>query len=433
MDSHISPESMHTRIRFSVVALITWSLAIATPSEAQESERPVPFDQAGRLLTISTSLASRLGLTMPQWPVVGTYVDARLYERPGGDFVIAVQKTDGTVVRYPITAAARRELSDVLSQAMLSSGLVTMAERGDMVSSPAGSRFVLSQLVAGLVIYGPAAAALADEGSAGALYLLTAGASFFAASAITKSRTVTRAQASLSTDGIWRGALLANGIRFVIAGDDTNNDPSNPGVNDRDRVTPLVTLIGALGGTVIGYNLGRNLTDAETAGATFGSTATAATTAGLLGLAGAYQGDGRAEVAALVGASLVGYPLGLRYVRRAPYRVTAGDVSTVLTTGLVGALMSSVLIPEDDPSGQLVGGVLTGGFLTGMVVGDRLIAKRRDLSESDAWLIRLGGLAGSLIGFALPAAFQSDNGRLILFSGSVGAALGVAGTLRFVR
>jgi hypothetical protein len=199
-------------------------------------------------------------------------------------------------------------------------------------------------------------------------------------------------------------------------------------------VTPLVTLVGALTGTVIGYNLGRNLTDAETAGATFGSTATALTTAGMLGLAGAYQGNGRGEVAALVGASLIGYPLGLRYVRRAPYRVTAGDVSTVLTTGFVGSLMSLVLIPEDeDPPGQLVSGVVTGGFLTGMLVGDRLIARKRDLSESDAWLIRLGALAGSLIGFALPAAFETDNSRLILISGSLGAALGVAGTLRFVR
>jgi len=395
----------------------------------------VPFDATGRLSTLSPSVVSRLGLTTPQWPVVGEYVDARLYERQGGDFVIVVQKADGSFSRFPITAEARRELADILGRAMVSTGLTTSAERLDVISEPAGSRFVINQLAAGLLIYGPAAAAIGEGSGSAFAYLLTAGGTFFVASAIANKGTVTKAQNSLATDGVLRGALIANGIRYAISGDNETGDPTGtPGVEERDRVTPIVTLAGALVGTVIGFNIGRNLTDGEAGGAAMGSTVLAVTTAGALGIASAWDEDSenRGQVGALVGASLIGFPLGLRYVRRAGYRVTAGDVSTVLTTGLVGALAAGALIP-DDPSQSVASTLLTGGFLAGLAIGDRLIARPNDLTESDAFFIRVGALAGALIGFAIPAALETDNSQVTIGFGSLGAIIGTAATTAMVR
>lgn len=407
-----------------------FSLVTTPRLTAQESERPVTFDQAGRLSTLSPSIVTRLGLRPPLWPIVGEYVDARLYERPGGDFVIAVQKANGTIDRYPITAQARRELSDVLAQAMVSTGLASSAERLDVISEPAGNRFVVNQVVAGLVIYAPLAAALGQGDGAALAYLLTAGGTFFVASAIAQSGSVTKAQNSLATDGIWRGAILANVLRYVIEGDADDGSDVDDGT---DRVTAAVTLGGALAGTVIGFNVARNLTDAEAAAAATASTVLAATTAGLLGVGGAFECDEcRAQAGVLVGATLAGFPLGLRYVRRAPYRVTAGDVSAIFTTGMVGTLLSAVLIPTDGNHERLISGVLTGGFVSGLMVGDRLIAKRHDLTESQASLVRIGAFAGALIGFAIPVAFDNDNVRANLGFGSIGAILGLAATVRMV-
>src|SRR5262245_24540463 len=157
--------------------LLAFLLTFAVPLclTAQESERPVAFDPAGRISTLSPSMVTRLGLGMPLWPVVGAYVDARLYERPGGDFVIAVQKADGTIDRYPITAATRRELGDVLARALVTTGLASSAERLDVISEPAGNRFVINQLVAGLIIYAPLAASLGQGDGAALAYMLTAG------------------------------------------------------------------------------------------------------------------------------------------------------------------------------------------------------------------------------------------------------------------
>lgn len=413
-------------------ALLLLFLAFAATSRltAQETERPVSFDPAGRLSTLSPSIVTRLGLRAPLWPVVGDYVDARLYERPGGDFVIVVQKASGTIDRYPLTAQSRQELANVLAQAMVTTGLASSAERLDMISEPAGNRFVLNQVVAGVLVYGPLVAALGSGDGAALGYLLTAGGTFFLASAIAQSGTVTKAQNSLATDGIWRGAILANAIRYVVEGD---QDDGSDFDDDNDRAAAVVTLGGALAGTIIGFNVGRNLTDGEAAAAATGSTVLAATTAGLLTVGGSFWGEvGQAETAVMVGAALAGFPLGLRYVRRAPYRVTAGDVSAVFTAGMVGTLFSAVLVPHEGTHDRVVGGVLTGGFLGGLLVGDRLIAKRYDLTESKAALIRIGAFAGALIGVAIPVALDMDHSRTILGFSSVGAILGTAVTTRMV-
>ena len=413
-------------------ALLPLFLAFAATSRltAQETERPVSFDPAGRLSTLSPSIVARLGLRTPLWPVVGEYVDARLYERPAGDFVIVVQKANGTIDRYPIAAETRRELAEAISRAMISTGLASSADRLDVISEPAGSRFVVNQVIAGLIVYAPLIASLGKGDGATLAYMLTAGGTFFAASAIAQSGTVTKAQNWLATDGVWRGAILANAVRYIIEGEQESSTELNP---DPDRVASIVTLSGALAGTIIGFNVGRNLTDGEAAAAATGSTVMAATTAGLLTVGGSFWGEvDQAETAVMVGATLAGFPLGLRYVRSAPYRVTAGDVSAVFTSGMVGTLLSAVLVPHEGDHDRLVGGVLTGGFLGGLLVGDRLIAKRLDLTDSQSSLIRIGAFAGALISLAIPVALDADHPRTILGFGSVGAILGTAATTRMV-
>jgi hypothetical protein len=266
-------------------------------------------------------------------------------------------------------------------------------------------------------------AALAETGATGtALYLLTAGATFFTASAIARSGTISRAENHLATDGIWRGAAIANALRYVF-------HEESP---DR-RSSATITLGGALGGSLTGFLISRRLTDGEAHGATFGSNVTTAFAAGVLGMAGGFQRDDpRAEVATLVGASVIGYPIGLRYVRRARYSVTAGDVSALETSALVGVLAAGTLIADSDPGGQGVAAFLTAGLVGGLVLGDRLLVRPYDLTENQGWLVRLGTLAGGLIALALPVQFEADDARAYLAAATAGAVIGMGVTTRML-
>ncbi|CAN5833257.1 hypothetical protein BH11GEM1_BH11GEM1_35770 [soil metagenome] len=92
--SHISAGPAFRRTRFCAFVLSLLVLLPATRAEAQARERPVPFDSAGRIMSISPPLAARLGLSAPLWPVTGDYIDARLYgiDVAGGGFVLVVQR-----------------------------------------------------------------------------------------------------------------------------------------------------------------------------------------------------------------------------------------------------------------------------------------------------------------------------------------------------
>lgn len=126
---------------------------------------------------------------------------------------------------------------------------------------------------------------------------------------------------------------------------------------------------------------------------------------GLLGSSGLFSEEAgrRAGAAITIAGWTAGYPLGLRYVRRAAYRVTAGDVGTLVTAELLGTAAAGLLVVDTDAPEQAVSGVLTAGFGLGALVGDRALVRRFDHTEAEARLLLLGTVAGSLIGLAFPA------------------------------
>lgn len=393
------------------------SVLLAAPLGAQAVERPVAFDSGGRVMTITPALAARLKLSAPVWPVSGDFVEARLFDRGEGTFVVVVQRRGGTVERYQLASDARSALQHTITSAMLNTGNLSTAERQDVVSEPAKGQFVRDQTLAAALIYGPALASLTSSGSgATAMYLATVGATFFTSAGLAKSRSISKAQNHMATNGTWRGGAIADGVLYVIAGDDVSGD-----------VGAATALGGAIAGTIIGFRAGLPLTDGEAHGATFGSTFTMLTTAGLIGSFGGFNGDqARGEVAGLIGAAFAGYPLGLRYVRRSSYAITAGDISTMSTAALIGVLGAATFIGEDDPSGQAVAATLTAGLVAGTLAGDRIFVRRHDFTESEGRLMGLGALAGALLGVAAPLAAGSDNAHVYFGGAAVGAMVGMA-------
>jgi hypothetical protein len=389
---------------------------LSTRLEAQVVERPVPFDSAGRVMTIAAPLAARLVLGAPAWPVTGDFVQAQLFDRGDGRFVLVVERKDRTIERYELSDEARAELQRTITAALRGAGGLTTGERADGASESANGQFVRDQTLAGVFVYGPALAAMAEGSAAGALYLAAIGASFFTSAQVAKGRTISRAQNHMATDGIWRGAIIGNALFYVAVGDvDSRRNP---------RIAAL--LGGALAGSMIGFQVGRPLSDGEAEGATFGSTFVGLTTAGIIGSAGGYNGtEARGEATAIVGAALAGYPLGLRYVRRASYTVTAGDITALSTSSFIGALAAVTAVVDGDPSDQTVAAVLTGGFVAGALLGDRLIVRRYDLTASEGHLMQLGAVAGGVLGLVLPLLAKSQDAAVYTGLSAGGAIAGM--------
>ncbi len=399
---------------------------------AQVRERPIAFDSAGRVIVITPPLAARLSLSAPLWPVSGDYIDVRLYslDELNSAFVLVVRRQREVLERYPLDVAARRALGAAVDRGGVGTRPGVIPDvLPTYISEPVRGTFVLNQTLLGAILYGPAAATMIqDPAGSTAAYLAITGGAFFIAANLTQSTTVSRAQNHLSWHSARRGAIAAELALFAAMGDNENNE----------RTVAGAALAGGIAGNLIGFALGKPMTDAEAHGTSHGSTITAALTAGTLGTVGALDNStGASRMAALgiIGAGAVGYPLGLSYVRNAPYRVTAGDVGTMVTSEFLGMAAVASLIPADswDDSPHLVTGLLTGGFALGAIAADRFLVRPFDHTEAEARLLQYGTFAGGLIGIALPVLARADNPNVYFGAATIGGILGAALTTSYMK
>lgn len=429
-----------------LLTIVPLTATMTRPLAAQRIpvvESSVPFDSAGRITVITPTLAARLGLAAPTWPVIGSFREARLYRADSGPAVLVVQRTDGAVARFSLEDDAVASLQRAVTTGLLAQGRggdrLVAAGTGFEVSQPAGNAFVRNQTLLGLAAYGPATAALLSRSSGAAAaggYFLAAGTSFFVAANMVKDRTVTRAQASRAAHGGTRGAITGLAIAAIA---DAEGGPAWGG--------PI--LAGAIGGTIAGFRQARGLSDGEAAGAGLFADLGALTTIGIAGASGAFQGreyeepfepgfpergtytrsdnslrgPGKAAIGAAIGANIVGYALGPRYARRAAYNVTAGDVSMVYSGAVLGGFALSAL-PGNKADDAVVYSLATGGILVGALLADRGFVRSADRTSADGTLAQLGALAGALMGGGLAAITES--GRQGTFAlGAIGGTLGI--------
>ena len=394
-------------------------LAVTRVASAQTIETPAPFDSAARLFVITPGVATRLGLVAPTWPPSGQYVDVRLFSvSPGGGFVLVARSQSGVFERFPMSDAERAALQRVIDAAVVTNGRPG-ADVGSDVSEPAGNGFARHLTVLGALAYGPLAASLADdESAAGAAYLAVTGLTFFISYNAGQTGRITRAQSDLASN-LGLATAAAGGLLAYSA---TGNG---------DKGVRFVALASGIAGTVAGASLGRPLTDAEAHAAVVGIEATAAAGWAASSAVGA---SSRGIAAAVAGSEILGYAVGVRYPRRASFKVTAGDMNAVQTAGLVGALYGgAALAAIDDRNPRAVGITMGSSYLAGILVGNYAIARREDLSTSEANIATVGALAGGLIGLAVPVLTQSNDNSLILGAAGFGATLGMAATLGITK
>ena len=399
-------------------ALVVACAFPARVAHAQIRERPVAFDSAGRITVITPPLAARFGLVAPAWPVDGDFLDARLYQRADSivSYVIVVRRQRDEIDRYQFDSGQRAGLAAAIARATMIARTTNQADSlPTFISEPVRGQFVASQTGLGALLFGPAAAAMVNDAASGtAAYLLVAGGTFFTAARITQTTPVSRAQNHLAGHSAVRGAIAANLALYALSGEGSG-----------EKGYAAATLIGGIAGDIAGFQIAKPMTDAEAHATAHGSTVTALLTTGLLGTFGALNQERNARLSAvgIIGAGVLGYPLGLRYVRGAPYRVTAGDIGALFTGELLGLGAAASLLP-DSPSQEMVFGALTAGYALGAFAGDRFFVRPFDHTESDARLLGLGTAAGAVMGLAVPVLAQSDNPQLIFATATIGGILG---------
>ena len=418
--THCTPFRLVARLRRAsrLATLVVALMLAARVVHAQVRERPVAFDSAGRITVITPPLAARLKLIAPAWPVSGDFLDARLYQV--GDsavsYVIVVRRQHDEVDRYPFDSGRQAELAAAIARAtMIARTTIQPDSLPTFISEPVRGQFVASQTALGALLFGPAAAAMVGDAAAGtAAYLLVAGGMFFSSARLTQTTPVSRAQNHLAGHSAVRGAIAANLALFALSGEGGD-----------EKGYAAATLLGGIAGDIAGFQIAKPMTDAEAHGTAHGSTVTALLTTGLLGTFGALNQERSARVSAvgIIGAGVLGYPIGLRYVRGAPYRVTAGDIGAMLTGEVLGLGAAASFLP-DSPSEEMVFGALTAGYALGALAGDRFFVRPYDHTESDARLLGLGTAAGAVMGLAIPVLARSDNPQLIFATATIGGILG---------
>lgn len=403
-------------------ALVLSMFGVAPAVGAQVIETPVPFDSAGRVLVLTPAIASRLGLAPPAFTVSGNFTEARLYASSAGGHMLVVQRPSGVVERYALADADVASLRTMVARSLASGASPSGT---DLPSEPAARAFTRNQFLLGFLFYGPNLAALANDVKTGTvLYLIGPAATYFGVTALTRNNTITRAQNHLATDGAFRGWAAANGLLTALAGDRPDRK-SFAGVG----------LAGAIGGVLGGLSYGRGLTDAEAASTTTMSTLAALTAGGLLGATTTLEGEDaeRVAIGTLVGAGTAGYLAGRAYPRRAKYRVTPGDVSTLWIGAALGtaAVMTPIVDADIEPKAGFA--VATAGMLGGTLIADRLLVRRFDHSTSDATMLYLGTIAGGLVGAAGIVLVEPSDVGPALGMVTVGAAAGAIATHKLLR
>jgi hypothetical protein len=358
--------------------------------------------------------------------VLGTFVSAQLFTKSTGGYTLVVTRPDGAFDRYDLSGESAEGLRGLIATALASGQRAGVGEQTSVASDPAGNAFVRNQALLGLFLYGPSAAALvggaSNNGSTGLGAELIVATGTFAAALARRNATpaVTTAQNRLSTHAAIHGAALGEALLYTFGVDENGDGSTTHGA---------ALLAGSITGTVLGMRAARTMTDAEAASSAFGADFVGGATAGVIGMAGLFDGrTSRPALGALSAAVIGGYLLGPSYPRRAAYTVTAGDVRAMALGAAIGVgAAATPFIDRQHVDGHVAAGVLTAGLLAGALAGDRWLVRPRDHTTSEATLLWTGAGVGLFVGGGV-AVIGSAGPQPAWGLGVAGALLGAVAT-----
>lgn len=406
--------------------LVLFAIATAAPAAAQEVL--VPIDREGRVEVVDADLARRAGLWVTEFPGLQ---EARLFRAPDGTFVLEVtEQREGRTTRHRRTLT-ETEVDEVRRRV---SAAIAAAPAPRQRPDQTGRNLLIGQTTAaGLAYYGwalPYSLGIDEAAPASGLYLLTAGASFFAPFWLTADQPVTMGMANLSRYGVSRGLLHGVFLGELVASEDEefvacNPDPEVECVylldDTEERVRAGIGLVGSVAEGVAGYLWARNsrMTAGDAHTVALGGDVGLAT--GLLAsvVTNADGGDGFKAPAAM---GLVGAGLGIYGGRvLSKHRgFTWGDAQLMYTGAMTGAWAGMALTAVAELEEEAIAAAALAGGWTGLLLTDRAIANV-DFTAGQANLVTLSAFAGALTGGGVGALLDNED------VAAIGSAIGAVG------
>jgi hypothetical protein len=392
--------------------LLTALLLALLPSTGTPQEVQIPIDEEGNIEYIDSNLEQDLGL----FTQYSNFREARLFQISDTSFVLEIYyQSEGklTKVRSLLSPEEARDFQRKVTERIGQRKPQAILDQGGRTKLLAGT------MALSLGYYGwavPAALEVDDAKSAVGLYMLTSGAGFYIPLVMTRNAPVTDAAATLCLYGGTRGIVHGVSLAGLVS-----KDPSGRAVIASGM---LVSIAEALAAFHIANrsNMTAGTSEAIGVGGDFGLG---------LGLGAAhladYFDDDKEE--AIAGSALLGSGVGLLAGKlladHQPY--TRGDAHVLCATGLLGGYIPLAVI---DISGTENEKAYTAASMLGAVAGIGLghkLVKGRDFTTGQGILIKLGEVAGGLIGLGvayLVSSEDEDNSVLYLTSSSIGAAGG---------
>jgi hypothetical protein len=352
----------------------------------QAQERQVPVDEEGAIQIIDHDLEGRLNL----FPEYEGFQEARMYQLPDSSFVIEITyrvEDQSLKKRVLMDAGAAVDFRRKVSQ--------RIRERSPQatVDQAGRARLLTGTALLGLAYYGwalPVAFDVDDGRTVTAVYMLTAGSTFFIPFIATSHSQVTEGQATLSLYGGGMGILHGFLLYSLVVGEDLIDSDGRTAI-----ATSMLTSVaeGVAGFLIAGAT---RLSDGKA------NVITGVGTAGLgAGAAIGYLAEFE-DVEGYAGLMLLGtgagFLAGNTLANMQTY--TAGDATVLNTATALGAYVPAALlyaVGGKEDAGKLYIGTGLVGMAGGIYAGQHIV-KGHDFSDADGNYVSLGTLAGGALG-----------------------------------
>lgn len=377
---------------------------------AQEVQ--IPIDEEGKIEYIDSKLEQKLGL----FTEYSNFRKARLFRISDTSFVLEISyqlQEKLLKVRLLLSAEEAKNFQQKVTERI-------KQKKSEVILDQRGrTTLIIATMTLSLGYYGwavPVAFDVDDRKLAVAIYMLTSGAGFYIPLSVTSKIPVTDAAATLSLYGGTRGIVHGIFLARLFSKEPSGKEIIASGM--------LVSIVELLAGFKIANKLNISAGTAETIGV--GGDFGLGLGLGAAHLAIFFENDNDQAVA---GSVLLGSAVGLLggklLSNHQPY--TRGNSRVLSTAGLLGAYIPLAVV---DISGTKNEKAYTAASMLGTVVGlgpGHNLVRGKDFTTGQGNLIKLGQLAGGLLGLGVAYLLSSeddDNSTLYLTSSSIGAAGG---------
>lgn len=413
-----------------------FSFLIAIVPGAAQVEVQVPFDESGKIVTLTPRQNRKIEL----FDSPDTFIEARLFQQSDSVFVLEVLRQTGLATnreRKNISASDLRAIRiRVGTYLELYADDKFLRPQDEVAEDYVPSAFEIDQsgrsaLLWGstlwsLFYYGTAtsiALGVVDEnggtGTVAAVYLLTGGLGYLAPALLTKNAPVSEGAVTLALGGMFQGAIHGWLLTGLIGGTDAS-----------ERLGFGLSVLAGVGESVAGYVVGTNSGIEEGHASVINTTEFyGMATGGLLAFTIMGEGlEGDASIRIASGMALAGAVGGIfagNILGRSQH-FSSTDASVYAISGLLGITLPISVILAIDPAEidlRLASGLTVVGAVGGLLFGRELV-RGVDFLGSDGTGLVLGTFAGGLIGFGV--GLLTDNSQITAATAWGGAALGFA-------